>query len=896
MAIAPRDRFFGGFVALGRRRPFGVLGLLVALFVVGMGLGSQIDVNTSRFEMVRSGDPYQARLMSFFERFGYPDSPILIVSGADREQRRATVDRLMEEFSADPMFQGRALGRVTAGEIAEVLLLQQPDAIKGLRDALPPDADLPAMIEGGLPTMVGGIEAQLLAALDGEVQVDPSQQDEGFTQLAEMATLLDRQLAGEDLGDALGEMAGGRVEQARASGIDEAGYLESRDGETLLVALFPEMPGTQAEDYEPVVERIRAIQSQVGEAAGDVQIQATGLPILTVDEEDSLAISVIQSSVGSGVGVLVLLLLFFRSLRTTIFALVPLVLGMGMALGLVQIVFGHVNPITGGMFAILFGLGIDFAVHLLARFQEFLREGQPRSEAIKSAVLRAGPGVFTGGVTSVVAFLTVVTATFTAFAEFGIISAIGLLLVFLCTLVLLPILLEKFGGGDAPPKLPGIHLLPVVARKGAMVTVAIAFVATGAAAYGATQVGFNPRYFDNMPQNLESVKALDQLEKDGALSPLFAFVSAEDVETAREMAEELRQLPAVGQVQTPTDLLPKLSQAQFDSLGAGFAGLARDPDFDELAARKPSARELSERIGAVVDALDELRFALEQADRSTKTLDEAKAAFKQLKVRVDGLPDDGAVELGAIESELAALLGRAWKTGRAVAERGQVTAADLPDLFRARYVSKDGKEHLSMFAFPERPIWGEGEAERFSAQVSSVDPQAAGHAISMYVHNEMILADFVRASLMAGGLVFVVLFIDFRRLSDTLLAMTPVVLGGVWMMAIMAVVDFPFTVATLMVLPFLIGLSIDAGVHLMHRTRQSSEQNDTARLEDLLSGTGSAVLVASVTTIVGFAGLLVADHGAMKKFGLTMMIGISATLLATVVVLPAILVLLKRAR
>lgn len=897
MPRSPRDRFFGAFVSMAHRHPAAVVVVIVLACVAGLGIGSRIDLNTSRYDMVRPDDPYQARLLGFFEEFGYPDTPVAMVRGGTAEDRRRTVDRLTSAYEADPMFEGRVLGHVGAREVAEVVLLQQPDALARLRASLPPDADVAAVVEAGLPGMMGAIEDQLLAGLDGEVVVDEKEAAEGMQRLAGMARLLDRVLAGEDVSTELGNLAPERA-PAPAIGLDDEGYVVSRDRSYLLLALFPDMGGTRVEDYTPVVERTQEIQAAV-EAEGlpdGVEILLTGLPVLVIDEEEVLAEGILQSGIASGIGVVALLLLSFRSIRSTIYALVPLTLGMGITLGLVQLIYGHLNPITAGIFAMLLGLGIDFAVHLLARFQEFLRAGATRADAIEGAWLGAGPGVLTGALTSVLAFLTVVTAMFTAFSEYGVNSALGLLVVFVVTMFLLPVLLARFGGGEAAPKVPGVESLPRLVRLAPRLGLVAALLAASAGIYAATTMRFNARYFDYLPQELESVQALDVMEKDGAMSPVFAYASADDLDAAREMTARLRELDTVGSVQTPTDLLPELDADRLAALGKGFEGLARDPDFAKLTARSPSAAELSKKIGGVVDALDELRFALEQGGRPTADVDAARSAFLDLRKRVDGLPDDGKAELSRVEGQMADVLGRAWRVARAVVERGTYAGEDLPPLFARRYLSKDGQGRVAMFVFPDHPIWGEGEAERFADEVRSVDEDAAGHAISMHIHNEMIVSDFVRAALLAVGIVFVVLFLDFRRISDTLLALVPVLVGGCWTAGLMVLAGVQFSVGNIMVAPFLIGLGIDAGVHMVHRARQSQEEHGTGRLEDLLGGTGSAVLVASVTTIVGFGGLMLADYGALFDFGLTMVLGVGSTLLSTLLVLPALLLVFHRAK
>jgi predicted RND superfamily exporter protein len=179
-----------------------------------------------------------------------------------------------------------------------------------------------------------------------------------------------------------------------------------------------------------------------------------------------------------------------------------------------------------------------------------------------------------------------------------------------------------------------------------------------------------------------------------------------------------------------------------------------------------------------------------------------------------------------------------------------------------------------------------------------VDERASGQAINMHVHTQMVQSDFRRAALLAGVLVFLVLLIDFRSVKDAALAMVPVALGWGLMVGCMVVFDVALNLANIVVLPLLLGIGIDAGVHIMHRCRQSAaaSSDDCAILSELLEGTGGAVVVATVTTMIGFAGLIIPDHGGMRSLGVVMVIGTGACLLTSVFALPALLVWLRRAR
>ncbi len=101
-----------------------------------------------------------------------------------------------------------------------------------------------------------------------------------------------------------------------------------------------------------------------------------------------------------------------------------------------------------------------------------------------------------------------------------------------------------------------------------------------------------------------------------------------------------------------------------------------------------------------------------------------------------------------------------------------------------------------------------------------------------------------------------------------------------------------FTPANMVALPLLLGIGLDSGVHMVHRSRETA---GTARLENLVKGTGTAVSVAALTNAIGFAALMAADYRAMQSLGLLLTIGISLTILASVLVLPALLVVFRRA-
>jgi len=895
MAGTFHERAFGALAAFSLRYPRLLLGVTLGLILAAALLIPGLGISTSRYGLVADDEPYQARLLDFFERFGTPDAPVLVLSGGTPDQQRQLVDRLVARLGELPELQGRVLARPGASEVAEVLFLQRPDALQRLSAQLPPGTDLPLLLESGLPAWFGALADQLEAGLEGDESAEPvapEQVAEGLRGLAGAADLFSNYLSGTaDLG-ALGEP------QQRPD-LDERGYLQTADGAHRVITLFPEFSSGEVDEFRPAVEKIRLLRDEVlADAPPGLSASLTGIPALAVDENDVLRRGLLVSSAASALGILALCLLLFRSVRQTILAVVPLFGGTLLALGCVRLLYGGLNLVTSGFVSVLLGLGIDFSVHVLARVNEERRGGAAVHAAIHAAVVRTGPGILSGATITAVAFLATIFTDFTAYSELGVITAVGLAVIVVATLVAFPALLARTTRGTAriSPEIPGIARLPGVIRRARVPLLVLALLTGLAGALALPRIAFSSRTFDFLPTDTESASVLTALEFDPTMGPMSANVIAPDIESARDMAAKLRTLDVVASVQSPTDLLPPLSPELLATLRAGFRALPRAPDFAALAARELEPSQLLPPITRIVDALDEVRFALKQAGQPTEAADAAHAAYSALKQRLGELSEPERARLLAIEPALAGLLGRAYRVGHAVAQRGHYDPSDLPELFRRRYVAKDGA-NLALFVVPAGNFWDGAVATRFRQQVEAVDPQVSGLAIHSYIHELMIVGGFRSAAGLAAGLILLLLILDFRGLRPALLAVVPTLFGWLWMLGLMAVLQIPFNIANIVCLPLVLGIGTAFGVHLMHRAEESARQHGgVADLDELLRGTGSAVIISALTTMVGFAALLLGKHGAMITFGLAMVLGIAGCLLASLLVLPALLVLFKRAR
>jgi hypothetical protein len=124
-----------------------------------------------------------------------------------------------------------------------------------------------------------------------------------------------------------------------------------------------------------------------------------------------------------------------------------------------------------------------------------------------------------------------------------------------------------------------------------------------------------------------------------------------------------------------------------------------------------------------------------------------------------------------------------------------------------------------------------------------------------------------------------------RRLKPTLLALLPMLLGGIWTLACMALLGLDFNMANLIILPLFLGIAVDNGIHMVHRMLEDTR----AATSPLAHSTGKAIVLTSLTTMVGFGSLMVAHHNGIFSLGLLSTLAVGCSLIAAIVALPLVL-------
>jgi predicted RND superfamily exporter protein len=188
--------------------------------------------------------------------------------------------------------------------------------------------------------------------------------------------------------------------------------------------------------------------------------------------------------------------------------------------------------------------------------------------------------------------------------------------------------------------------------------------------------------------------------------------------------------------------------------------------------------------------------------------------------------------------------------------------------------------------YPKKDVWQREHQKEFVGQLRTVEPDVTGTPVQLLEYTSLLKSSYQQAAGYALIAIAILVWIHFRRLDCVALALLPVTLGTLWMVAFMGIFEVPFNPANIMTLPLLIGVGVTNGIHILNRFAEEQKPSILAR------STGKAVLVSGLTTIAGFGSLMIAQHRGISSLGFVMAVGTTTCMLAGITVLPALLNLL----
>ncbi len=883
---------------------------------VALGFGSQVELRTSRQDLAPPDEPAEQRWQRFLAEKPIANVLVAVVETVpgtpfSASHLRRVTDQLALSFAEDSLA-GSVFHRTDLAWFERhALHAAPPAAITEIVSALGEEGMLRRLVEGG---GLVALNEGLADALGSGARHAEAPDDDAARSLGTVVQILrfeQRFLTDPESvtrrmdSDAPLLSLVSAVAQGDAGGLPP-GYVGSRDGTRMFLTITP---ASSADDLPVLMRFVGAMRARADRVMAEnpgFRVAFTGQAALSVDEMALVQRDATRSSILAAVGVALLILVAFRWRTHAVLAFTALLAGLIWTFGVVWFAPGYLNLITTAVIPTLLGVGVAFGIHPVSEYELDPGSDTGSEQALQSAFRATLIPVTVSALTTAAAFFAILLIPFRGFAELGLVAGLGVLLCLLAAFTVLPSLMIAHGrrtrsratrlaGSPPAPTAPFDRVwsrgaAAAVSRYPRLV-VLMAGGVTAVLAWGVLRVRFDPDLMGLLPREAEAVRYQELIARTSDLSPFFAVVEADSLTELRTLRTRADEDPAIGRFESILDVIPAdtlAAAATMTTLRDALGTVRANPSAPSLD-REALLRSL-ERLEGALDRAAEDAFGTGRAELAA-VLEEAREAAAAAGTEMQ---NGRHSEDGVLETEWDTLhrwIGSALASVRAAAENGAPTLAGLPPELRARYVI--GKDRLLAYLHPRHEegtgTFSADQGPRFAEAALGVSPDATGFPIVFQRMTARITEGFYEAVAVGGLLVMVILLAHFRSVSASLLAGMPLMLGILWTLGVQGWLDIPFNFANLVAIPLVIGVGIDDGVHLVHRARLPGMMTVHAAL----LSSGRAILITSLATVAGFGSLIFSAHRGMASLGTLLVIGVLACLVASIVVLPNLLVLTR---
>lgn len=632
------------------------------------------------------------------------------------------------------------------------------------------------------------------------------------------------------------------------------GYLFTPDGTRCLVNLTTPFGSSETDGNGRLCALLDGVRSQLlseGDFA-DVEVSIIGSPVIAVSNARQIRHDSMLAVTLAVVLILGLLLYAFRSPFPLLHIGLSTAFGFLFGLGILSLFRDQVSVIVLGIASIILGIAVNYPLHYLCHLQHEPR----RRHALRELITP----LFIGNVTTVGAFLTLVPLDAVAVCDLGLFSAFMLIGTILFVLIFLPHLpggvkseaLAALSDEETPeaPKPTRWNLLMAKAVQSRS-TLIVLLLVTAVFGWFSLDTKFDSdlNHINYMTERERAdMASLSALQNESQSHTVFVAVSGDQSEQTLQAMERLS-----------------------DSIHATTADLAwrtlRNP-IDLLPSQATQQRRLAlwndfwQRHGYGQGLTREF---LQQAEKADLAPSAFEPFHEQLTTEAELLAWDD------FEPLTTTVLTGLARQGQLVAQMG--VAPDSVDFVEDR---------LRQFANVSQT-----SATAASAQAGSTASRAQYHVFDLASLNRRVsdaLSDnFNYIGFACSCIVFLFLWLSFRRLELALIAFLPMVIGWLWILGLMELFDIQFNIVNVILATFIFGQGDDYTIFVTEGLVRDYREH-----RNVLVSYQRSILLSALIMLIGIGALILAKHPAMYSLAQVTIIGMSIVVFMAWIIPPVL--------
>lgn len=643
------------------------------------------------------------------------------------------------------------------------------------------------------------------------------------------------------------------------------GYYQSRDGQTLVVLVRSKIHGSDFDRGADAIRRISAVVDRVNPASFDPSIRVGYSGDLVTAVSEYQAINRDLTDVGLFGSVLIggVVFLYYLRLRMVLVMLLTIAVGVAWTFGATQLVVGSLNVATGFLFTIIAGNGINFGIIYMARYLEARRLGDALEVALATAARETWIPTLTAGFAAAASYGSLGATDFRGFHDFGLIGGMGMLLCWLATFGVMPCLLTM-----------AERLIPLDREFGGPLSWLRRKTKGGGVAF-------------SRPFEFLVARAPRFVTVAGLILTAIGLVGTVQWLRSDPMEYDLRNLR--------TDVSSRAEEIRLNKLGDEITGHVGATGMAILVDRPEQVRELTQVLLA--------RRALAK---------KGQEPFERLHALQDFVPGDQAAKVPLLlrirkrllrAHEHGAISDENWQEIEPMlppADLAPFGLAELPEGLARAFTESDGTRGRIVYIEPTASAsvddahylfrWADSYREARLADGSLI--RGSGRAVIYADMWASIVHDVPIAVVLSFAATVLVVVLAFRGGRSSFAVLGSLWAGVFWMVGLLVLLKVKLNFLNFIALPITFGIGVDYSVNVMQRYVREGRGSALIAIRE----TGGAVILCSLTTILGYLALVRSTNFSVRSLGVAAFLGEICCLLASVLLLPAALYWLDRRR
>lgn len=630
-------------------------------------------------------------------------------------------------------------------------------------------------------------------------------------------------------------------------------YYGENDGQFLIMLIRPHENSLSTDAARRLIATVEDQVAQLHPKGFDpaMTVGFCGNVKSTVEEYDTLKKDILSTALLCITLVGFIIALFFMRLRVVFLLGATLVIALSWTFAITYLAIGYLNSQTAFLGSIILGTGINYGIIVMARYIEERRRGHFHTQGMCNALIHTLKATFLAAATTAVAFLVLLLAKIRGLNQFGIIGAYGVMLCWLATITVLPVLAlatERVRSMVTPRATPSRGMIvykyfgswiSTASTKIVIATIALAAVSIALVAFFAHDaIEYDFTKLRNKTSATSGTEALEH-----RVSKLFNDSMTPSVVIVDRMDDAALVCDAIT---AKNNTLPE-NERRVGSCRSIFSLVPKDQ-----AEKLPRIQKFSELLRKNDRHIR--RLSSQEQDRIASLKEE----LSEKPPTLEDVPKDITKHFEDLHHQPGAVVF--------VSPRAGMLLSDGRNLIRFADTIRD-------VVLPDgRVLHAAGASLIFADLVDAIRREAPILTLASFLCVLLFVAFLVRSRHAAWVIVLCV------------------GIGVITMLGVAAGFKIKLNFFNFIALPLTFGIGVDYAVNMVLRL----SKDNLTHLEFAFRHTGIAVVLCSLTTTIGYSVLIVANNQALASFGVLAMIGEITCLLTAIILAPALLIYAKK--